>query len=125
MTALSRFSSAENFSQIAEIRKECGEDLWLYSGNDDQIIENHNNRNQVESINFLEEEITINKGSNYILRYSILPNNVDSILFFNSSDKKIATVDSVGNVIAKKAGMDLVIVDDGWQSVDGICSYRG
>ena len=28
-------------------------------------------------------------------------------------------------VIAKKAGMDLVIVDDGWQSVDGICSYRG
>ena len=28
-------------------------------------------------------------------------------------------------VIAKKAGMDLVIVDDGWQSVDGICSYQG
>lgn len=27
-----------NFSQIAEIRKECGEDLWLYSGNDDQVV---------------------------------------------------------------------------------------
>lgn len=27
-----------NFSQIAEIMKECGEDLWLYSGNDDQVV---------------------------------------------------------------------------------------
>ena len=85
-------------------------DSTANNGNDDQIIENHNNRNQVESINFLEEEITINKGSNYILRYSILPNNVDSILFFNSSDKKIATVDSVGNVIAKKAGTVVITV---------------
>lgn len=25
--------------------------------------------------------------------------------------------------IAKKAGMDLVIVDDGWQSADGVCTY--
>jgi len=27
-----------NFSQIAEIMKECREDLWLYSGNDDQVV---------------------------------------------------------------------------------------
>lgn len=27
-----------NFSQIAEIMKECRDDLWLYSGNDDQVV---------------------------------------------------------------------------------------
>lgn len=27
-----------NFSQIAEIMTLCGEDLWLYSGNDDQVV---------------------------------------------------------------------------------------
>jgi len=27
-----------NFSQIAEIMKDCGDDLWLYSGNDDQVV---------------------------------------------------------------------------------------
>lgn len=78
--------------------------------NNNQIIESQNNGNLVQSIDFLEEEIIIDKGSNYTLRYSILPNTVNTILFFNSSDKKIAIVDNNGIVIAKNTGTAIITV---------------
>lgn len=65
----------------------------------------------VTSVEFVEKEISINKGKEADLRYSVLPYDAtNKEVTFESSDRDIVTVTSEGHIIAKLGGQAAITV---------------
>ncbi len=65
----------------------------------------------VTAVEFVEKEISINKGREADLRYSVLPYDAtNKEVTFESSDRDIVTVTSEGHIIAKLGGQATITV---------------
>lgn len=79
------------------------------SSNNSSNNSNANSSNKVESIQFDKKEITIKKGESYQLNYTILPQNVKTSLIWNSSNRKVASINN-GKVIGNTVGSATITV---------------
>lgn len=66
---------------------------------------------QIEKINVSSDKTELRKGENIKLKVEILPDEAkDHEIEYTSSNPKVATVDSVGNIIAQKSGTTTITV---------------
>lgn len=66
---------------------------------------------KVVSVKLSAKNKTIKKGKSFTLRATVLPTNANmKSVTFTSSNKKVATVNSKGKVVGKKAGKTTIIV---------------
>ena len=63
-----------------------------------------NKKIEVESIDIINKDMTINLDSYYHLRYTINPVNAETSVIWNSSDKKIVSISGDGLLIANGVG---------------------
>lgn len=70
----------------------------------------------LESISFIEQEITLSKGESNYLEYSLLPSDSSTKLFWSSSDIRIVDVTEDGMVTARDSGEAIITV----KSINGL-----
>ena len=75
---------------------------------------------QVEKINVSSDKTEVKKGESIKLKVEILPDEAkDHEVEYTSSNPKVATVDSVGNIVAQKSGTTTITVKAKENNVKG------
>ena len=62
------------------------------------------------AVNISQKDMTLVKGTSTMLAYSITPNNTTDRVSFSSDNKRVATVNSLGRVSARKPGSATVTI---------------
>lgn len=79
---------------------------------------------EAESVDILQSIVTVEKGDEFSLEYSLYPQEAQSQIRWSSSDESVASVDSIGNVTAITAGVcSISAVVDGKNIVDS-CVFK-
>lgn len=81
------------------------------------------NKVQVESIKFKEQNVSIVEGDSQKLEYEVLPSNVDDVILkWESSDAAIVAVDGNGRITGMKVGNATITVSDAVSAVKAECN---